>query len=557
MSVPLKGCYFAPTNKNKNLRYQMKKNLFFYLFAVLCTVSLFTSCSDDDEPTVTVPGNVDVAGDYKGALDVTLKMETGDVPAGSVPAQLVSVTNAGENTVDLKISNFSFSGMSLGDIELNGCQLADAGNGKYTFTATSSMDVTGLLSAGIKANGVFEDKTLTLDLDIDDVKLMGSPVPYTVKVTYSGTKLSGTESSEAKILSFVFDKEVAAVDSLVVGDVVINEESKTITFMVADTAKAEYLTALVPTIEVSDGATVTPASGVAQDFSNGKTVTYTVTAAGGNVAEYKASIVGKTAFYDFEDWKTVEVKSEFDGSVQWTYQLPVAGAWSGADAALQLIPVMVPTFDATQRSLLPTDEAYSGSKAAKVVTLDTEGAPSIIPGVLPSVPKVTSGSLFLGDFEVDPQKTLRSTRFGVPYSAKPIVVRGYYKYIPGEVYYRCDDPEKSNEAVKDASLKDECAISAVLYEVSSYETTEDHDKDERLDGTNIYTSDKIVAMDVLESGATDGYVSFELNLEYKQEFDATKLYRFAIICSSSKNGTTFSGAPGSTLYVDDIEVIAE
>lgn len=555
MSAPLKGCYFAPTNKN--LRYQMKKNLFFYLFAVLCTVSLFTSCSDDDEPTVTVPGNVDVAGDYKGALDVTLKMETGDVPAGSVPAQLVSVTNAGENTVDLKISNFSFSGMSLGDIELNGCQLADAGKGKYTFTATSSMDVTGLLSAGIKANGVFEDKTLTLDLDIDDVKLMESPVPYTVKVTYSGTKLSGTESSEAKILSFVFDKEVAAVDSLVVGDVVINEESKTITFMVADTAKAEYLTALVPTIEVSDGATVTPASGVAQDFSNGKTVTYTVTAAGGNVAEYKASIVGKTAFYDFEDWKTVEVKSEFDGSVQWTYQLPVAGAWSGADAALQLIPVMVPTFDATQRSLLPTDEAYSGSKAAKVVTLDTEGAPSFIPGVFPSVPKVTSGSLFLGDFEVDAQKTLRSTRFGVPYSAKPIVVRGYYKYIPGEVYYRCDDPEKSNEAVKDASLKDECAISAVLYEVSSYETTEDHDKDERLDGTNIYTSDKIVAMDVLESGATDGYVSFELNLEYKQEFDATKLYRFAIICSSSKNGTTFSGAPGSTLYVDDIEVIAE
>lgn len=50
----------------------MKKNLFFYLFAVLCTVSLFTSCSDDDEPTVTVPGNVDVAGDYTGTLDVNL-----------------------------------------------------------------------------------------------------------------------------------------------------------------------------------------------------------------------------------------------------------------------------------------------------------------------------------------------------------------------------------------------------------------------------------------------------------------------------------------------------
>lgn len=548
MPVPLKGCYFAPTNKNKNLRYQMKKNLFFYLFAVLCTVSLFTSCSDDDEPTVTVPGNVDVAGDYKGTLNVSVDEAVLD----PVENQIVSVTKTGEASVDLFIADFSFMGLPVGDINLQGCQLTAEGE-NYAFTGTTTVN-SGILMADVTAKGLFAGDKLSIDMDID--AKLGS-IKQTVKAVYEGTKQSGSESSEAKILSFVFDKEVAAVDSLVVGDVVINEESKTITFMVADTAKAEYLTALVPTIEVSDGATVTPASGVAQDFSNGKTVTYTVTAAGGSVAEYKASIVGKTAFYDFEDWKTVEVKSNFDGSVQWTYQLPVTGAWSGADAALHLIPVMVPTFDATQRSLLPTDEAYSGSKAAKVVTLDTEGAPSIIPGVFPSVPKVTSGSLFLGDFEVDAQKTLRSTRFGVPYSAKPIVVRGYYKYIPGEVYYRCDDPEKSNEAVKDASLKDECAISAVLYEVSSYETTEDHDKDERLDGTNIYTSDKIVAMDVLESGATDGYVSFELNLEYKQEFDATKLYRFAIICSSSKNGTTFSGAPGSTLYVDDIEVIAE
>ena len=27
----------------------MKKNLFFYVFAVLCTMPFFTSCSDDDE----------------------------------------------------------------------------------------------------------------------------------------------------------------------------------------------------------------------------------------------------------------------------------------------------------------------------------------------------------------------------------------------------------------------------------------------------------------------------------------------------------------------------
>ena len=27
----------------------MKKNFFYYLFAVICSVALFTSCSDDDD----------------------------------------------------------------------------------------------------------------------------------------------------------------------------------------------------------------------------------------------------------------------------------------------------------------------------------------------------------------------------------------------------------------------------------------------------------------------------------------------------------------------------
>ena len=49
-----------------------------------------------------------------------------------------------------------------------------------------------------------------------------------------------------------------------------------ITFMVADTTGTETLKTLIPTIAVSEKATVMPASGVAQDFS-GK-VTYTVIA---------------------------------------------------------------------------------------------------------------------------------------------------------------------------------------------------------------------------------------------------------------------------------------
>lgn len=538
MSVRLKGYYFAPINKNKILRYQMKKNLFFYLFAVLCTVSLFTSCSDDDEPTVTVPGNVDVAGDYKGALNVTLKMETGDVPAGNVPAQLVSVTDAGENMVDLKISNFSFSGMQLGDIEVSGCQLTDAGNGKYTFTATSSMDVTGLLSAGIKANGVFENETLTLDLDIDDVKLMGSPVPYTVKVAYSGTKLSGTESSEAKILSFVFDKEVAAVDSLVVGDVVINEESKTITFMVADTAKAEYLTALVPTIEVSEKATVTPASGVAQDFSNGKTVTYTVTAENGTTVEYVASISGNASFYDFESWSY--------GSTMYPEEqdYPILNGWACCNDAVLLIKKMGALGGITYEGEYPvrpsTDDVHAGEKALLLESVDTKGGN--IFGT--PVPKVTAATAFLGTFNAfgalggDPMAT---TSFGVMYDKQPLKVTGFYKYTPGAEFYNANGELQ-------AGVTDKCSLSAVLYEVSS--------EDETLNGGNIYTSDKIVAKAVFTNDkAVEAYAPFELNLEYVKDYDSSKLYKFAVIFSASADGASYNAAVGSKLLIDDVTII--
>jgi hypothetical protein len=549
LSVRLKGYYFASINKNKILRYQMKKNLFFYLFAVLCTVSLFTSCSDNDEPAVTVPVSANVAGNYKGALNVTLKMETGDVPAGNVPAQLVSVTNAGENTVDLKISNFSFSGMQLGDIEVSGCQLTDAGNGKYTFTATSSMDVTGLLSAGIKANGVFEDKTLTLDLDIDDVKLMGSPVPYTVKVAYSGTKLSGTESSEAKILSFVFDKEVAAANAVVMGEPVIDETSKTIKFTVNSEATAEELAALVPTIEVSEKATVTPASGEVGDFSNGKTVTYIVTAENGSTAEYVASVSSQVTVYGFETWVAGVEGQEPD----MTFYNP--DGWCSSNAGVQMLKGMEL---ADHYAVEATNDAHSGEKAALITSVDTKGKDMYFA----KAPKVTTGSLFLGTFITDIFNTLNSTKFGIPYSAKPVSLKGWYKYTPGPDFYVVNEQpydQHCHEAVLDKTKTDEFMISVVLYETEEYDTKNWSDCLTGVADTekNIYTSSRVAAIAQLTGGEQTEWKEFNLTLDWKKEYNADTKYRMAIICSASKDGDKFWGAPGSTLIVDDFELVAE
>lgn len=77
----------------------------------------------------------------------------------------------------------------------------------------------------------------------------------------------------------------------------IDEENKTITFKVSEDATPEELKTLAPTITVSDKATVTPGSGVAQNFAGN--VVYTVVAEDGTTNQYTVSIAAKTSVLKF------------------------------------------------------------------------------------------------------------------------------------------------------------------------------------------------------------------------------------------------------------------
>ena len=79
-----------------------------------------------------------------------------------------------------------------------------------------------------------------------------------------------------------------------------------------------------------------------------------------------------------------------------------------------------------------------------------------------------------------------------------------------------------------------------------------------MDGTNLLTSPKIVAVaSVKDAGERSSYTEFNVNFEYKdgKSWDASKKYKLAVVCSSSKDGDKFSGAPGSVLYIDNLEVV--
>lgn len=86
-----------------------------------------------------------------------------------------------------------------------------------------------------------------------------------------------------------------------------------------------------------------------------------------------------------------------------------------------------------------------------------------------------------------------------------------------------------------------------------------------LDGSNSLDSKNIVALaqDLDQLKETDEWTEF--NFDFKPQnnktIDSEKLekgvYKLAIVFSSSAGGAKFEGAVGSTLYVDQVEIVNE
>lgn len=493
----------------------MKKSLL-YLFMLVCSVTLFTGCSDDDD-AVVYPIDAEIAGVYKGTLDISLDGTT----IGSDIPKNITISKAGDASVNMELKDFNFMGMDLGTIALTDCALEKDGN-SYRFTGKQVLNVTQYnLTGDINAQGHISGNKVVVDLDIA-AKL--GDLEQAVKVVYEGTKLTGSESSEAKIASFIID------DEAVVEQPVINEEAGTIVFAVNEKAASFKFT---PIIEISEGATITPASGVEQDFSNNKKVTYTVMAEDGTVKVYTAFVEGTRSVwkYSFEEWKEGTKNDE----------LLSKGLWAGSAAGAGFLG----------GTLLRKETREDGTYAAKLITFEYPNEPSSL------VPKITAGSIFIGKFDMMPAlqgDRLSCTKFGldaetVGLGGKPLRFKGVYKYESGSNYLDASN----HEDVKPVDIKDKGQIQAILYKV---QTGEDG-KEIVLTGHDVNTSELRVAVANIIVEDIKEYTPFNIEFEYLQEYDRNSKYKFAIVCSSSKDGDSFKGAGGSTLIVDEFEVVCE
>ena len=307
------------------------------------------------------------------------------------------------------------------------------------------------------------------------------------------------------------------------------------------------LTALAPTFRITDGATISPASGSVHDFSKGPVI-YTVTSEDKEWSRsYKVSFIPvirtskDTLSFNFEDYH-LDSKGKYyiwcekheDGNMYDDWATGNAGyGLTNGSAGPEAYPSTV------------LDEGYEG-KGGKLVTCSTGPF-----GQMVKLP-LAAGNLFLGTFDMSiALKTPRlATGFGLPFDKKPKTFTGYYKYTPGEKF------QNKDESIVEGKV-DEASVYAILYR--------NHDEDGNpvvLNGDNVQTSPLIVAKAIAANIVpTDKWTQFTVDFSYLEDFDLDLLenrgYNLAVVFSSSADGAFFQGAIGSTLCIDNVKIICE
>lgn len=167
-------------------------------------------------------------------------------------------------------------------------------------------------------------------------------------------------------------------------------------------------------------------------------------------------------------------------------------------------------------------------------------------GVL-GIGKFAAGNLFVGQY-LRTDGTDGVLSFGRPFTSRPTKLKGYIKYNPGTVDY-----SSTSELAKGAT-----DIGSIYIAIGDWsEPIEIRTKDKKLFDKN---DEKIIAygewdLTSATQGADGGLLEFEIPLDYRS-LDRIPSY-LVLVASASKYGDYFTGSSGSTMWIDDLELIYE
>lgn len=344
----------------------------------------------------------------------------------------------------------------------------------------------------------------------------------------------------------------AAIDACT-GDEVqlasINAEEKTVTIYIS---RATDLSSLKLDFLLPEGASIAPAQAVAgdkapyYDFSASSTRDFIVTSEDGEWKTTYSIILIETELpttFHFDALKsansTYDIFFEFQAAT--SDSAPYALEWASGNPGYKL------TGMAQSASDYPTSIDRNGVSQS-CVRLETKDTGSF--GSMMRMP-IAAGNIFIGTFDMSNalNDALKATQIGYPFLKIPVALKGYFKYTPGEVY------KEGNNVVDKTDRFD---IYAIFYETD--------EQVKFLDGSNRFVSDHLVKLARIpaeEAVATDSWKEFYIPFETveNRSVDTQKLaqgkYKLGIVFSSSIEGDLFNGAVGSTLYIDEVELIYE
>lgn len=164
-----------------------------------------------------------------------------------------------------------------------------------------------------------------------------------------------------------------------------------------------------------------------------------------------------------------------------------------------------------------------------------------------------AASLYTGSFGGVNGLSSATINFGQSFTSRPIALHGYYQYTPQNI--NMGGNKLPENATVSNGEPDQCAIYIALA-TKSY-TIDNGDSDTFIQ----YESDEnIIAYGTIEDDnvtfgkdEVNGYTEFTIPLKYKSL--TKKPTHIIVVCSSSKYGDYMAGGVGSTLYVDDFELV--
>ena len=182
----------------------------------------------------------------------------------------------------------------------------------------------------------------------------------------------------------------------------------------------------------------------------------------------------------------------------------------------------------------PTTESVKG----KAALLETKNA----------IIKLGAGNIFTGDFALDGLNGL--LHFGRSFSSFPTALRLYYKYTPATI-------DMIGDNVGDlANLKGQTDMFQIYIALSDksepYEVRNNPDNRQLFDPND---ANIIAYGEFLSHKSTSSYQQIEIPLTYRA-YNRTPKY-IIIVCAASKWGDYYVGGVGSTLWLDEMELVYE